>query len=113
VQELEIWSLEERFGGANRIGRISDDDIICSFVFCEKLEAVANEHCNFGGNQERRHVREVFLGDTNNSLRDKIDTRLRNTVFRSHLIYVAKYNLLDSLVLQDLSNNPTVAASYN
>jgi hypothetical protein len=50
VEELEVWLLEEGFGGAYGIGRIGDDvsDIVGSLVRCEKFEAVANEDCDFG-----------------------------------------------------------------
>jgi len=47
VEELEVWLLEERLGWTNRIRGISDDDIICRFVFGEEFEAIADEYFDF------------------------------------------------------------------
>ena len=68
VEKLEIWFLEQRFGGALRVGRVSDDDVELVLLIFEELEAIANDGLGLGVLEPDGHSWEVFLGETDDSL---------------------------------------------
>jgi hypothetical protein len=68
VQQLKVGLLEQRLGGAFRVGTVGDDHIELVLVVSQKLEAVANVDLDVGVLETNAHAGEVFLGDTDDSL---------------------------------------------
>lgn len=68
VEELEVRFLEKRLGGANGVGRVGDDDVVCRFVLLQELEPISDVNRDARIGEEGGHVGEVLLGDTDDSL---------------------------------------------
>jgi len=67
-EEGKVWSLEQGFGRSDRVGRISDDNIVRILVLGEEFEAVADENGNTGVLVAGRHFRKELLGYTDHGL---------------------------------------------
>jgi hypothetical protein len=94
VEELEVALLEESLSGTIRVRGVGDDDVELVLVVVEELEAITNVGLGLGVVEATGHGREVLLGETDDSL-----------------VNVAKGGLLDTVVLDNLTENTTVATT--
>jgi hypothetical protein len=94
LKQLKVRLLEQSLGGALRVGAVGDDDIELALLVVEELEAIANVGSDVGVLVANSHTGEVFLGETNNGL-----------------INVAEDGLLDTLVLDNLTEDTTVTTT--
>jgi len=94
VEQLEVGLLEESLGGTLWVAGVGDDDIELALLVLEELEAVANDGGGLGVLEADRHAGEVLLGETDDSLVD-----------------VAEGGLLDTVVLDDLTEDTTVTTA--
>lgn len=94
LEELKVGLLEEGLGGALGVGRIGDDDVELVLVVVEELEAVADVHLDVRVLVSHAHAGQVLLGETDDGL-----------------VNVAEDGLLDAVVLDDLAEHTTVAAT--
>jgi len=94
VEELEVALLEESLGGTIGIGGVGDDDVELVLVVVEELEAIANVGLGLGVVETAGHGGEVLLGEADNSLVD-----------------VAEGGLLNTVVLDDLTEDTTVTTT--
>jgi hypothetical protein len=94
VEELKVRLLEEGFSRTFRVARVCDDDVELALLVLEELEAVADDGLGLGVFETNRHAGQVLLGETDDGLVD-----------------VAENSLLDTVVLDDLSENTAVAAA--
>lgn len=94
VEELEVALLEESLGGTIGVGGVGDDDVELVLVVVEELEAIANVGLGLGVVEATGHGGEVLLGETDDSL-----------------VNVAEGGLLDTVVLDDLTENTTIATT--
>lgn len=96
AQELEVWLLEESLGRALWVAGVGDDDIELVFLVLEELEAVTDNGLGLGVVEANGHAGEVLLRKTNNSL-----------------INVAEDGLLDTVVLDNLTEDTAVTTADN
>lgn len=96
AQQLKVWLLEESLGGALWVAGVGDDDIELILLVLEELEAVADDSLGLGVVEANGHAGEVLLGEANDSLVD-----------------VAKDSLLNTVVLDDLTEDTTVTTTDN
>ena len=68
-EQLKVGFLEQALGRPLRIRRVGDDDIKAVLVVFQELEAIANVNLDLGVLVANGHSGEVFLGETNDSLR--------------------------------------------
>jgi hypothetical protein len=94
LEELEVGLLEERLGGALGVGRVGDNDVELVLVVVEELEAVADVDLDVGVLVADAHAGQVLLGKADDSLVD-----------------VAEDSLLNTVVLDDLTEHTAVAAT--
>jgi len=94
VEELEVALLEESLGGTIGVGGVGDDDVELVLVVVEELEAIANVGLGLGVLEADGHALEVLLGETDNSL-----------------VNVAESGLLNTVVLDDLTEDTTVTTT--
>jgi hypothetical protein len=94
VEELEVALLEESLGGTIGVRGVGDDDVELVLVVVEELEAIANVGLGLGVLEAAGHGGEVLLGEADNSL-----------------VNVAEGGLLDTVVLDDLTENTAVTAT--
>lgn len=94
VKKLKVGLLEEGLGGTLGVGGVGDDNIELVLVVLEELEAVADVLPGLGVLEADAHAGQVLLGDTDDGL-----------------VNVAEDGLLDALVLDDLTEDTTVAAA--
>lgn len=94
MEELEVTLLEEGLGGAVGVGGVGDDDVELVLVVVEELEAVADVDGGLGVLEADSHAGEVLLGETDDSL-----------------VNVAEDGLLDTVVLDNLSEDTTVTTA--
>jgi hypothetical protein len=74
VEELEVRLLEQALGRALGVRGISDNDIERVLVLGKELEAVTNMDLDLGVVEASGHVGEVLLGQTNDSLEEKVSS---------------------------------------
>lgn len=67
-EKIEIWFLEECFGGSLRVRAVGYDDVEFILVVLEVLEPVADDDLDVRVLEANGHVREEFLGDTGDGL---------------------------------------------
>jgi hypothetical protein len=96
VKKLKVGLLEERLGGALRVRRVSDNDIKGVLVLSKELETIANVDSDTGVVKASSHTREELLGNTGDSL-----------------VNVTKNGLLDTSVLDDLTEDTTITTTNN
>lgn len=94
VEQLKVGLLKQGSSRALGVRGVSDDDIKGVLVLSQELEAVANVDLDTGVVEANGHVGEVQLRDTGDSL-----------------VNVAEHGLLDTGVLDDLTENTTVTAA--
>jgi hypothetical protein len=94
VEELEIALLEESLSGTIGVGGVGDDDVELVLVVVEELDAIADVGLGLGVVEAASHGGEVLLGETDNSL-----------------VNVAEGGLLDTVVLDNLTENTTVTTT--
>jgi hypothetical protein len=94
VEELEIALLEESLSRTIGVGGVGDDDVELVLVVVEELDAIADVGLGLGVVEAASHGREVLLGETDNSL-----------------VNVAEGGLLDTVVLDNLTENTTVTTA--
>jgi hypothetical protein len=70
IQKLEVSFLEQSFGRAFGITRVSDDHIELVLAVFHELEAIADDGLYFGVLESDRHAGEVLLGETDDSLHE-------------------------------------------
>lgn len=68
VKKLEVGLLEEALGRTLGVGRVSDDDVEGVLEIVEELEAITDVNLGLGVLEALGHVREVLLGEANDSL---------------------------------------------
>jgi hypothetical protein len=94
VKQLEVWLLEKSLSGALRVAGIGDDDVKFALLVLEELEAVTNDGGGLGVLEADRHAGEVLFGETDDGL-----------------VNVAESGLLDTVVLDDLTEDTTVTTA--
>lgn len=94
LQQLEVRLLEQSLGGALRVGAVSDDNIELALLVVEELEAVTDVGRDVRVLVANSHTGQVFLGETDDGL-----------------VNVAEDGLLDTLVLDDLTEDTTVTTT--
>ena len=67
-EQLKVWLLEQALRWPLRVGRVGYDDIKGVFEILQVLEAIPDMNFHFGVLEANGHPREVFLGETNDSL---------------------------------------------
>lgn len=67
-EEIEIWLLEECFGGTFRVRAVGYDDVEFVLVVLEVLKPVADDDLDIRVLEANGHVRKEFLGDTGDGL---------------------------------------------
>lgn len=68
VQQLKVGLLEQRLGGAFRVGAIGDDHVKLVLVVSQEFEAVANVGLDVGVLEANAHAGKVFLRHADDSL---------------------------------------------
>ena len=94
VEQLEVGLLEESLGGTLWVAGVGDDDVELALLVLEELEAVADDSGGLGVLEADRHAGEVLLGEADDSLVD-----------------VAESGLLDTVVLDDLTEDTAVTTA--
>jgi hypothetical protein len=94
LQQLKVRLLEQSLGRALRVGAVSDDNIELALLVVEELEAITNVGGDVGVLVANGHTGEVLLGKTDDSL-----------------VNVAEDGLLDTLVLDDLTEDTAVTTT--
>lgn len=94
VEQLEVGLLEESLGGTLWVAGVGDDDVELALLVLEELEAVADDGGGLGVLEADRHAGEVLLGEADDSLVD-----------------VAESGLLDTVVLDDLTEDTAVTTA--
>lgn len=94
LQQGKVRSFEEGGGRTNGVGRVGDDDVVLVLVLGQELEPVTDKDGNLGVLEDGRHVREVLLRDPDDGLVD-----------------ITEGNVLDRVVLEDLSDDTTVTST--
>ena len=96
VKQLEVRFLEESLGRTLWVAGVSDDDVELALLVLEELETVADDGGGLGVLETNGHAREVLLGETDDSL-----------------VNVAEDGLLDTVVLDDLTEDTTITTANN
>lgn len=96
AEELEVGLLEQGLGGANGIRGIRNDAVKLGGVPLQVSKPITDVHRHALVGQETGHVRQVELGNADNGLID-----------------IAEDDLLDGIVLEDLTDDSTIAATNN
>lgn len=94
LHQLKELGLEERGSRANGIGGVSDDDIEAVDLVLEESESVSNVDLDLGVLKSSSHRGQVLLGNADNSL-----------------VNLAEGDLLNTLVLDNLTQDTTIASS--
>lgn len=68
MQELEVWFLEQRFGGPHRVRGVGDDDVKLVLLVREELEAVADVRADGGVLEADGHAGEVLFREPDDGL---------------------------------------------
>jgi hypothetical protein len=94
VKQLEVWLLEQSLSRTLWVAGVSDDDVELALLVLKELEAVTDDGGGLGVLETDGHAGEVLLGETNDSL-----------------VNVAEDGLLDTVVLDDLTEHTTVTTA--
>jgi hypothetical protein len=94
VKQLEVRLLEESLSGTFWVAGVGDDDVEFALLVLEELEAVTDNGGGLWVLEADRHAGEVLLGETDDSLVD-----------------VAEGGLLDTVVLDNLTEHTTVTTA--
>lgn len=94
VHQLEVWLLEKALSWTVWVTAVGDDDIKGVLVVVKELETIANVDLDFWVLEANGHAWKVLLGETNDGL-----------------VNVAKGSLLNTLVLDDLTEYTTVTTA--
>lgn len=114
VEKLEVRLLEQARSRALGVGGVCDDDIKAVLVVIQELETVTNVHLNLGVLVARSHIREVDLGETNDSLISTISHKgsiSHLMVLRAYLINVTEGGLLNAVMLDHLTEHTSVTTT--
>jgi hypothetical protein len=94
IKQFKVGLLEKGFSGALGVAGVGDDDVELVLLVLKEFEAVADNDLDVGVLEAERHARKVLLGQTNNGL-----------------VNITKDSLLDTIVLDDLTEYAAVAAA--
>jgi hypothetical protein len=94
VEQLEVRLLEKSLSGTLWVAGVGDDDVEFALLVLEELEAVTNNGGGLGVLEADRHAGEVLLGETDDSL-----------------VNVAEGGLLDTVMLDNLTEDTTVTTA--
>lgn len=94
VQELKVWLLEQALSWTLRVGAVGDDDVELVLAVGKELEAVANVGLDGWVLVTDGHAWQVLLAKTDDCL-----------------VNVAEDGLLDTLVLDDLTEDTSVTTA--
>jgi hypothetical protein len=94
VEQLEVGLLEQRLGGAVRVGAVGDDDVELVDVVAQELEAVGHVGGDVGVLEADAHAGQVLLRQADDGL-----------------VNVAQDGALDLRVLDHLAQHAAVAAA--
>lgn len=110
-EQLEVWLLEQALGRSLWVGRVGDNDIELVLVIVQELESISNVDLDLGVLVADGHSWEVFLGKTDDGL--KVLATCIPVCSLSYLINVAQNSLLNTLMLDDLSQNTSISTTNN
>ena len=79
-EQLEVGLLEQALGRAFWVGRVGDDDIKAVLKVLQELEAISNVDLDLGVLVANGHSWEIFLGETDDSLRTNLATAHRENM---------------------------------
>lgn len=79
-EQLEVGLLEQTLGRAFWVRRVGDDDIKAVLKVLQELEAISNVDLDLGVLEANGHSREIFLGETDDSLRINLATAHRKNM---------------------------------
>jgi hypothetical protein len=94
VEKLKVRLLEEGLSGTLWVAGVGDDDVELALLVLEELEAVADNGLGLGVLEADGHAGEVLFGETDDGL-----------------VNVAENGLLDTVVLDNLTENTTVTTA--
>jgi len=111
VEQLEIWLLEQALCWSLWVRRVGNDDIECVFEILQILETISNVNFHLGVLEANGHSGEVFLGETDDSLHIRSAHGARHEAIQTDLVNVAQGGLLNTVVLDDLTQNTSITTT--
>jgi hypothetical protein len=96
VEKLKVRLLEEGLSGTLWVAGVGDDDVELALLVLEELETVADDGLGLGVLEADRHAGKVLLREADDGL-----------------VNVAENGLLDTVVLDDLTEDTAVTTADN